>query len=161
MPPFKKPHQKLDQNKIIQQNEEKTSFQILPKGLNIVWGNDPRYWKVPESGPAELIQVSWLEVSSVVIVGAEKKYKVSFKVNVKEDGFGWNGTDVLVMAKVGKTGRYSYNVTNLNPGERNKSVDIEIEARKDSQLHFGLYEVWSGKWKGGLEIIEAVVQSVD
>ncbi|RDX96974.1 Protein PHLOEM PROTEIN 2-LIKE A9, partial [Mucuna pruriens] len=109
-------------------------------------------------GPAELIQVSWLEVSGVVRISNIKKYKVTFEVKVKDDGFGWSGTDVLVMAKLGKSGRYKYKVTKLSPGE-NKIIPIDpLEISVNTQpvdLHFGLYEVWSGKWKGGLEIIKA------
>lgn len=117
-------------------------------------------------GPAELIQVSWLEVSGMVNVKIGKKYKVTFDVKVKDDGFGWNETDVLVMAKVGKTGKYQYEVTKLSPGMQastipTKDLVIEVKGSSDSvPLHFGLYEVWSGKWKGGLEIIKADVTLV-
>ncbi|KAL5146858.1 Protein PHLOEM PROTEIN 2-LIKE A9 [Glycine soja] len=171
--PFKKPHHTSDKNYItgatyiirddsnIQDDGGK--FEIQPRGLNIVWGNDSRYWKIPEQGPAELIQVSWLEVSGVVNLPGVKKYRVEFEVRVKDDGFGWSGTDVLVMAKIGKTGKYTYKVTKLNPGETlniPKSTDpLEIQVNKQSEdLHFGLYEVWSGKWKGGLEIVRALIK---
>ncbi|TKY73155.1 PHLOEM PROTEIN 2 A9 [Spatholobus suberectus] len=161
--PFKKPHHTSDRSCIIPLGGDK--FEIQPRGLNIVWGNDSRYWKIPDQGPAELIQVSWLEVSGMVTVSNPKKYKVTFDVKVKDDGFGWNGTDVLVMAKIGKTGKYQYKVTNLTPGQ-NVTIPTEellIEVTNSTlpvDLHFGLYEVWSGKWKGGLEIIKAEVSPV-
>lgn len=141
------------------ERQEGDKFVILPKGLNIVWGNDSRYWKVPEEGAAELTQVSWLEVSGVVKISNPKKYKVTFEVKVKEDGFGWKDTDVLVMAKVGRAGKYIYKATKLSPGSNINlpSDPLEIDVAKPSDLHFGLYEVWSGKWKGGLEIFRAVV----
>jgi len=99
----------------------------------------------------------------VVNLPGVKKYRVEFEVRVKDDGFGWSGTDVLVMAKIGKTGKYTYKVTKLNPGETlniPKSTDpLEIQVNKQSEdLHFGLYEVWSGKWKGGLEIVRALIK---
>lgn len=113
-------------------------------------------------GPAELIQVSWLEVTGLVNVQKNKTYSVRFHVKVKEDGYGWKGTDVLVMAKIGKNGNYLYKAANLIPGENLIVPPGELEIKVDSnttetQLHFGLYEVWSGKWKGGLEIIKAEV----
>ncbi|XP_047178196.1 protein PHLOEM PROTEIN 2-LIKE A9-like [Vigna umbellata] len=155
--PFKKPHHTSDENYITKDGDK---FVILPRGLNIIWGNDSRYWKIPENGPAELIQVSWLEVSGVVNITKAATYSVSFEVNVKADGFGWKGTDVLVMAKIGRNGKYKFKANKLNhcqniviPYER-----LEIRVDVPSDLHFGLYEVWSGKWKGGLEIIKAVVQ---
>lgn len=113
-----------------------------------------------------MIQVSWLEVSGKVGVEKNKTYAVTFHVDVKQDGFGWNGTEVLVMAKIGKKGQYVYKVANyLAPGKsltipRESDSQLEIQVGQDEtdlELHFGLYEVWSGKWKGGLEIKNAEV----
>lgn len=113
-------------------------------------------------GPAELIQVSWLEVSGVVQITKAGTYSVSFEVKVKEDGFGWAGTDVLVMAKIGKTGKYRFQANRLSPGENIIPFKrLEIPVVGPSDLHFGLYEVWSGKWKGGLQIIKAVIQPLN
>lgn len=111
---------------------------------------------------AELVQVSWLEVSGKVPVEKGQSYKVEFDVEVKQDGFGWNGTEVLVMAKIGKRGRYSYEPVTLTPGKPltipTKSLVVTVApAELEPELHFGLYEVWSGKWKGGLEIKKAQI----
>ncbi|CAJ1975537.1 unnamed protein product [Sphenostylis stenocarpa] len=143
-------------------NREGNKIVMQPRGLNIVWGNDARYWKIPTEGPAELIQVSWLEVSGVLRIEDNKKYKISFEVRVKEDGFGWNGTDVLVMAKIGKTGKYEFRVHRLSPGQLTTipTQPLVIQGVSGMDLHFGLYEVWSGKWKGGLEIYKAKVEAV-
>nr|AFK44791.1 unknown [Lotus japonicus] len=160
--PFKKPHHTSDPSCI--KPDDNGGYIIEPRGLNIVWGNDDRYWKVTNQGPAELIQVSWLEVTGLVNVQKNKTYSVTFDVKVKEDGYGWKGTDVLVMAKLGKNGKYLYETANLTPGEkltvppRPGGLEIKVDSNTtETQLHFGLYEVWSGKWKGGLEIIKARV----
>ncbi|XP_061375853.1 protein PHLOEM PROTEIN 2-LIKE A9-like [Gastrolobium bilobum] len=162
--PFKKPHHTAESSFVTKVGGR---YEIKPRGLNIVWGNDSRYWKIPDQGNAELIQVSWLEVSGVANdVERNKKYTVTFHVKIKEDGFGWNGTEVLVMAKVGKKGKYDYKVATLTPGA---SLSIPIEKLEitvpqdatDRDLYFGLYEVWSGKWKGGLEIISAEVVPIN
>ena len=94
-----------------------------------------------------------------------KKYKITFKVSLKPDSFGWNGCQVLVMAKVGKKGSYEYKEVSLTQtGEKIiPPEDLVLEVPRDAQdpqLYFGLYEVWSGKWKGGLEIHHAIVQPV-
>ncbi|KAF1892630.1 hypothetical protein Lal_00030305 [Lupinus albus] len=159
--PFKKPHHTIDPHYIFQQ--ESGGYLIKPRGLNIIWGNDPRYWNVQDN-VAELIQVSWLEVSGSVPVTKGKKYKIKFHVRVKEDGFGWKNTQVLVMAKVGRRGNYQFMQTTLKsdgneltiPFEKDLEINVEHDAF-DTNLHFGLYEVWSGKWKGGLEIFKAEV----
>ncbi|KAL1368566.1 hypothetical protein HN51_022714 [Arachis hypogaea] len=165
---FKKPHHTADQSAI---EKVADNYLIKPTGLNIVWGNDPRYWKVTKS-EAELIQVSWLEVSGVVkALKKGKKYKVEFELNVKPGAFGWDETQVLVMAKAGKSGRYSFKEAKLSGCEGRhvtipSSEPLEVSfpagiSDSDANLYFGLYEVWSGKWKGGIEIIKANVTCID
>ncbi|MED6201485.1 hypothetical protein PIB30_095524 [Stylosanthes scabra] len=163
---FKKPHHTAEVN-AIERDDRNGIYTIKPKGLNIVWGNDPRYWKVTPD-KAELIQVSWLEVSGVVKgLQKGKTYSVEFEVNVKADGFGWDGTQVLVMAKPGKSGKYQFKEAKLSSGEGIVTVPRDslqvkfpqnVDSEADLNLYFGLYEVWSGKWKGGLEIIRAHVK---
>jgi hypothetical protein len=111
-----------------------------------------------------------LEVSGKVgPVHVGEEYVVKFDVAVKDTGFGWTGTEVLVMAKIGKKGPYKYKPVKLacpEPDCRIPKEDGELqitverkqgEAEKDLDLHFGLYEVWSGKWKGGLIIKKAEI----
>lgn len=163
--PFRKPHLTADPTESNKWNDAKTECVIQPRGLNIIWGNDPRYWKITNGDCAELIQVSWLEVSGKVKVEKGNTYIVKFLVEVKQDGFGWGSTDVLVMAKVGKKGLYKYEAVKLECGKKKTPIPevkdkLEIEVKSDEtdlELHFGLYEVWSGKWKGGLKIYNAEV----
>lgn len=114
---------------------------------------------------AELIQVSWLEVSGKVSVERGKTYNVKFDVEVKANGFGWENTPVLVMAKIGKKGSYQYKEVRLACGkaqtipEDYNNLTVTVGGQEnDLELHFGLYEVWSGKWKGGLIIKKAEVK---
>ncbi|CAL0304963.1 unnamed protein product [Lupinus luteus] len=159
--PFKKSHHTSESASIIPLDSG--GHLINPKGFNIIWGNDNRYWNVKDN-VAELIQVSWLEVSCSVDVTKGKKYQIKFHVRVKPDGFGWNNTQVLVMAKVGSRGKYQFKQTTLEsndngliiPSENNLEIDVAPNA-PEAKLYFGLYEVWSGKWKGGLEIFKAEV----
>ncbi|CAI8587239.1 unnamed protein product [Vicia faba] len=163
--PFRKPHQTADPQFIKKNN---TGYEIKPRGLNIIWGNDLRYWKITSDDHAELIQVSWLEVSGKVVIEGGKTYKVKFDVEVKENGFGWDNTPVLVMAKIGKKGAYLYKEVKLvcNKSQTipddNESLTITVgQQSNDLELHFGLYEVWSGKWKGGLVIKKAQVLQIN
>jgi hypothetical protein len=167
--PFKKPHQTAENNPV-NIKQIFNGWEIMPKGLNIIWGNDLRYWKtITNEGGAELIQVSWLEVSGKVgPVHVGETYVVKFHIEVKDTGFGWTGTEVLVMAKIGKKGPYKYKSVKLACGDKDRipKEDGELkitvgsnqgEPEKDPDLHFGLYEVWSGKWKGGLIIKKAEI----
>ncbi|KAI4296957.1 hypothetical protein L6164_036872 [Bauhinia variegata] len=162
MPLFRSPHLIADINKVQVRGD---TWEIPPRGLNIVWGNDPRYWSIPIDGPAGLIQVCWLEVSGSIQVTRGRKYQIRFEVQLKPDSFGWNGSSVLIMAKVGKQGNYQYEEASLNQTGKltipmkpsGLEIDVPIDAA-DPTLYFGLYEVWSGKWKGGLEIHKATVR---
>lgn len=125
--------------------------------------------KDKRDGLATLVQVSWLDVSGVVDVVKGKKYKVKFEVMLKPDAFGWTGSPVLVMAKVGKKGKYNFSEITLTDhnGEfftipyDESSVIIDVsENAPEAKIYFGLYEVWSGKWKGGLKIQKVYVEPV-
>ncbi|KAM5587176.1 protein PHLOEM PROTEIN 2-LIKE A9-like [Rosa sericea] len=163
-----KPHWQAEKEEIIKQGD---NYLIKPRGLNIVWGNDERYWRIPASGtedPAELVQVSWLEVTGSVELKAGKGYELTFDVGLAEDAFGLKDIQVFLMAKVGKKGKYKWTRVKLDQDQNNKRVTIpdkqklSIDVPADTMdstddLHFGLYEVWSGKWKGGLKIYNAKV----
>ncbi|XP_019240766.1 PREDICTED: protein PHLOEM PROTEIN 2-LIKE A9-like isoform X2 [Nicotiana attenuata] len=55
--------------------KKEKGYVIYPKAINIVWGNDKRFWKLPkyEKEDAELIQVDWLEVTGWIDNVLEKK----------------------------------------------------------------------------------------
>ncbi|EYU43687.1 hypothetical protein MIMGU_mgv1a017435mg [Erythranthe guttata] len=71
------------------------------------------------------------------------------------------------MVKRGKEGKFAWKKFFLNTNETNKPFEITgrlIKAEKpledssdDQRVYFGLYEVWSGKWKGGLKIHHAFI----
>lgn len=116
--------------------------------------------------PAELHQVSWLEVTgSVDGINTTKGYEVGFSVSLNPDAFGWGSYPVCVMVKRGKEGKIAWTKAPINPNQRGQ---FEIKGRlmksdgmedsKDRKLYFGLYEVWSGKWKGGLKIYNAHIK---
>ncbi|XVF27250.1 hypothetical protein REPUB_Repub14bG0090500 [Reevesia pubescens] len=176
-----KPHHDADPEAIVK-DEEKRLYTFKPRAFNIVWGNDSRYWRLPSSRTssstrnngeevAELIQVSWLEVTGSVALRTSIKYQICFTLSFKGDAFGWSGSPVFLMAKVGKKGRYKWKklkeLENLpkEPTEVPKNDDpFIVEVQKDlidTRLYFGLYEVWSGKWKGGLKVHNAIVKAID
>lgn len=119
--------------------------------------------------PVELLQVSWLEVTgSVEGLRPKKGYNLTFEVKLTADAFGWKDIQVFLMAKVGKKGKYKWKKVKLEQGQKIESPDgkqlLSIDVPNDTTdmntLHFGLYEVWSGKWKGGLEIYNAKVTAI-
>ncbi|KAK0578893.1 hypothetical protein LWI29_017900 [Acer saccharum] len=158
---------------------DETEITIRPRGFNIVWGNDTRYWQLPEKNKetevAELKQVSWLEITGSVDVKAGKTYAIEFQVSMKPDAFGWRGRPVFLMAKVGKKGKYIWKTITTLDEKRTSTAPFSIpgtnsqltilvpnnaNAPDNNKLFFGLYEVWSGKWKGGLLIHKAIIKEI-
>ncbi|XP_034887828.1 protein PHLOEM PROTEIN 2-LIKE A9 [Populus alba] len=166
-----KPHYEADSNKVFYE-EDKNSWTFKPRGFSIIWGNDKRYWNLPDQTssdeiPAELVQVCWLELTGTTKDPLkEGKYKIKFEVSMKSDAFGWSGCPVFMMAKLGKKGRYRWSKVDLSDVSKDKksvTSDFVIDVSKetdDTKLYFGLYEVWTGKWKGGLLIHQAIVEKV-
>ena len=117
--------------------------------------------------------MSWLEVTGSLDLGRlekNKEYKVSFKLKLKPDAFGWADSPVYLMAKPGKSGPYNWKKSDLSqgkPGEviivpNNPVLKFKVPERpaEGDKLQFGMYEIWRGRWKGGLVIEEVVIEPV-
>ncbi|XVE70511.1 hypothetical protein DITRI_Ditri10aG0078100 [Diplodiscus trichospermus] len=174
-----KPHHDAE-TKAIAQNQD--YFELKPRGLNIVWGKEPRYWRIPPrtssstgsdgDEAAELVEVQWLEIAgSVKPLIPPTSYQITFVLSFKADASGWSGSSpVHLMAKVGRNGRYKWKrLLELEkfpkePTEFPSSNDpFVINVPKDqidTTLYFGLYEVWSGNWKQGLRVHKAVIKKM-
>lgn len=116
------------------------------------------------SEPAELLQVCWLEVTGSYDLNSltkDREYKVTFTVSTKPDAFGWSDSPVYLMAKVG--GQYTWRKADLSQLKNSQKIDIPYTAssltfkvpnspKAEDKVTFGLYEIWRGRWKGGLLI---------
>ncbi|KAF9668185.1 hypothetical protein SADUNF_Sadunf15G0103000 [Salix dunnii] len=168
-----KPHYEADPEKN-RYDKDNNCWTFKPLDFNIIWGSDKRYWNLPDpdqqqssaddTAPVELVQVCWLEVTGTTGKTPVKpgRYRIKFEVSMKGDAFGWN-CPVYVIAKSGKKGRYSWKKIDLSEVKtESKSVppdfQIDVKDQPDNTIYFGLYEVWSGKWKGGLRIHKAIVE---
>ncbi|XP_019150561.1 PREDICTED: protein PHLOEM PROTEIN 2-LIKE A9-like [Ipomoea nil] len=153
-------------------NLQKTK--IYPGALSIVWGNDGRYWKPikqtkpsyadGEMPPAELIQVNWLEVTGSVEVKRNRRYSIQFQVSLTQDAFGWGNSPVYFMAKRDGCSKSQviWRKCSLSSMTAGRKIyvpgNLVIDSGNALQLQFGLYEVWTGKWKGGLKIHHVLVE---
>ncbi|CAH2034689.1 unnamed protein product [Thlaspi arvense] len=149
-------------------------YWVIPK--------EPRYLPVHNGMPAELKMVSWLEVTgSFEKIEPGKTYQIGFKISFKPDAAGWDKAPVFMSAKIGKKGKPVWKrIKSVNqnfgkpksgsekpvtiPDESDGSFQISVSHeplnQEDTKLQFGLYEVWTGRWKTGLLIHEAFVQEV-
>lgn len=161
-------------DKLVIHDEEKTTLTIKPKALDITWGADPRYWKFSsndDASPVELLQVSWLQVNGKAELSyflPDKEYAVKFKVELKPDNFGWAGRPVYLMVKIDHSQRlWKKADLSMNPPGTEFAVPIDplltFKVPKDASgkmVEFGMYEIWKGRWKGGLVIKEVVIEPV-
>ncbi|XVE88462.1 hypothetical protein DITRI_Ditri19aG0071500 [Diplodiscus trichospermus] len=172
-----KPHHDAEADAV---SDKGNHWELKPRGLNIVWGNDQRYWRIPSrtssstgndgNEAAELLQVCWLEITGSIKPPdvVPTSYQISFWLSFKSDASGWSGAPVFLMAKVGRKGRYKWKrLTELDklPKEAtefpssNDPFVVDVPPNHiDTTLFFGLYEVWSGKWKKGLRVHKAIVK---
>ncbi|KAG1365083.1 protein PHLOEM PROTEIN 2-LIKE A9 [Cocos nucifera] len=146
---------------------EGNKVMIKPQALDIIWGNDSRYWRVNQN-EAELLQVCWLEVTGSYPLKELLKgrnYKLSFNVSTRPDAFGWGDSPVYLMVKVG-AGPYTWKKADLSQ-LKNNNIDIPITSPltftvptdpKEDKITFGLYEIWRGRWKGGLVIHHVLIE---
>ncbi|GLT52431.1 hypothetical protein SLA2020_257740 [Shorea laevis] len=166
-----KPHYDADTSDITTTPEaEGVKYALGPKAFNIVWGNDQGFWRIStQSGAGSSVLA---RSNRSVSVEKGKRYQISFKLSMKSDAFGWANSPVFLMAKVGKRGKYIWKrLSQLEQCPRepmdvpdpnsNNSFRIDVPAdASDPRLYYGLYEVWSGKWKGGLRIHGATVKEI-
>ncbi|KAI5563218.1 hypothetical protein POPTR_015G118800v4 [Populus trichocarpa] len=121
--------------------------------------------------PAELLEVCWLDVTGSMTATKGKAYEISFILSMNEENsFGWEDP-VYVMARIGEEGEYTRVKIDLSKlGLKEEEFPAEkcrVEFRSDENaennkktLYFGLYEVWTNHWKGGLRIHEAIVREL-
>lgn len=118
---------------------------------------------------AELVQVCWLEVNGSIGLTAFRPnidYTLQFKLELKPDAFGWKDSPVYLMVKVGAKGNPIWRSADLSQNKYGESFHVPNKNvlnfkwngdNKDEKLKFGLYEVWRGRWKGGLKIEEVII----
>ncbi|CAL9765861.1 unnamed protein product [Musa acuminata subsp. burmannicoides] len=170
------PHYKGEHNDSTIKKDGDT-VKIEATALDVTWGNDPRYWSIDKTrGAISLHQVSWLEVSGVfensvldkvnAKLDASKSYSLTFKVRMKADAFGWSGCPVYLMVKDGDTKKFKWKKVDLS--RLTAGTDMYIPDSSDKhifkppsdKLTFGLFEIWRGRWKGGLEISQVIIEKV-
>ncbi|XP_068657687.1 protein PHLOEM PROTEIN 2-LIKE A9-like [Aristolochia californica] len=155
-------------------SDEKKEFTISPHDLDIIWGRDPRYWKISKNKDVvELLQVCWLQVSGKIPFDKFKNkagtYKVQFEVKLKPDAFGWSASPVYFLTKVGDKPYRWFKCSIPNKEKDGNQFPIpekceftigESETYGKGEVIFGMYEIWRGKWKGGLDICEVHIKKI-
>ncbi|GMY34944.1 protein phloem protein 2-like a2 [Fagus crenata] len=165
------PHRKAEGSYIEDPNHQ-GSFKVPVNALNIIWGNDPRFWQVINLSEEEtkltgfkdgavLLQVNWTEVTGKVSTNAFKmvapasKYEIYYIVKFKVDAFGWHSVPIKFKVKI--NGKETVKSMILESYREKNDVWHEIPGGEFSvvtettgNVAFGMFEVESDWWKGGM-----------
>lgn len=114
-----------------------------------------------------MLEVCWLDVTGSMTATKGKEYEISFTLSMNEkNSFGWEDP-VYVMARIGEEGVYTrvqIDLSKLGPNKekfpKENNCRVKNAENNEKKLYFGLYEVWTNNWKGGLRIHEAIVQEI-
>ncbi|KAG9438935.1 hypothetical protein H6P81_019100 [Aristolochia fimbriata] len=141
------------------------SIFIPAKALNIVWGNDKRYWNWSTTKPEEgvqLVQVNWIQVTGSVDCSKlsspiiPKTYEIIWEIKFNVDAFGWKNAPVKF--KVATDRKQDVEVKNLFGIRKESGQWHQVQGGEfvvdgsciDGKINFGMFETESDWWKGGM-----------
>ncbi|KAK4254701.1 hypothetical protein QN277_010044 [Acacia crassicarpa] len=131
-----------------------TIIKVPVRALNIIWGNDTRFWrfrKLPDNETrmiglkegAWLVQVNWIEVTGRVkkaelYKGAAKTYGIYYLIKFRADAFGWHSIPIkfklrVTASKSAQTTGHSHNT--IIEQEDGKSMNLEPYREKQEVWH--------------------------
>ncbi|KAF3958685.1 hypothetical protein ACB098_07G051500 [Castanea mollissima] len=167
------PHRKAESSRVEVDPKHQGSFKVPINALNIIWGNDPRFWQLISLSEEEtqltgfkdgavLLQVNWIEVTGKIPSSnfskeaPASKYEIYYIVKFKVDAFGWHS--VPIKFKVRINGEETVKSMNLESYREKNDVWHEIpggefsvvKERSAGNVEFGMFEVESDWWKGGM-----------
>ncbi|KAJ0081265.1 hypothetical protein Patl1_11844 [Pistacia atlantica] len=164
------PHWKADDSSCYIKDSS-GSIRVPVRALNIIWGNAPRFWqwiKLTEENSkasgfeegAVLNQVNWIEVTGNLhcfasVAGSAKMYEIFYVVKFQVDAFGWHS--VPIKFKVKHNGEERVRTVMLQAYREKQEEWLEIPGGdftvsddKFGAVEFGMFEVESDWWKGGM-----------
>ncbi|KAJ8758623.1 hypothetical protein K2173_000344 [Erythroxylum novogranatense] len=145
---------------------------VVPvNALNIIWGNDQRFWKLirlseedrKSTGFTEgmqLVQVNWIEVTGKLpkstFRGASAcQFEIYYIVKFQSDAFGWHS--IPIKFKVKDNGSETVKKVMFEPyRDKNQAWQeipggvFKISSDWNGVVEFGMLEVESNWWKGGI-----------
>ncbi|KAL3523007.1 hypothetical protein ACH5RR_015841 [Cinchona calisaya] len=170
------PHWKRDPS-LIKVPDSEGLFTIPVRALNITWGNDPHFWQwiklneeeTKSTGFVEaalLDQVNWLEVTGKLDISSmklamDKTYTVYYILKFTVDAFGWHSVPIKFRVKKDNAQEIKPTELLLEPYRKKPNEWHEIpvgklnfvedkETQVISVIEFGMFEVDSDRWKGGM-----------
>ncbi|KAF7842543.1 putative F-box protein PP2-B12 isoform X2 [Senna tora] len=130
-------------------------FRVPVRALNIVWGNDPRFWQfmylkddesrlIGFNQCALLVQVNWIEVTGKIPLSllyrasSPTRYEIYYVVKFRVDAFGWHSAPIKFKV------RLNNNNNNNNNGKEEEEEEEESEYEKS--IIFEAYRKKQEEW---------------
>ncbi|CAK9187152.1 unnamed protein product [Ilex paraguariensis] len=163
---FSTPHWKGNPS-IISTQDFMGCLKIPVRALNIIWGNDSRFWEwinlsdedtrsIGFQEAAVLLQVNWIEVTGKFDLNKlfrNTTYNIYYAMKFHDDAFGWRLSPIKF--KVGIAGEVSEVIHELESyrAKQNKWHEVpggEFTVPNDTagSVEFGMFEVDTQYWKG-------------
>ncbi|CAK7336985.1 unnamed protein product [Dovyalis caffra] len=165
------PHWKGDGSSVSSDSACPATCRVPAKALNIIWGNDPRFWQWIKLSEEEtgsigfnegtmLLQVNWVEVTgklstTVFNVASTTKYELYYVMKFQVDAFGWHS--VPINFRVRLSGQESVRSIVLQSYREKHDVwheicggEFTVSKNAAGVVEFGMFEVDSDWWKGSM-----------
>ncbi|KAI9122597.1 hypothetical protein K1719_006437 [Acacia pycnantha] len=132
-------------------SESPGAFKVPVRALNIIWGNDTRFWRfknLPDDETrmiglkegAWLVQVNWIEVTGRVkkaelykeANSVKKTYGIYYLIKFRADAFGWHSVPI----------KFKLRVTASKSAETNTIIEQEDEKIMNLEPYRERQEVW-------------------
>lgn len=165
------PHWKADVSSISSDKACPATCRVPAKALDIIWGNDPRFWQMIKLSEAEtrpdgfdegarLIQVNWIKVTgklptAMFNVASPTKYEVYYVMKFQVDAFGWHSAPIKfeVILNGQKTEKnFVLESYKKKPDVWHEICGGEFTVSNDAVgvVKFAMSEVESEWWKGSM-----------
>ncbi|MED6136665.1 hypothetical protein PIB30_057974 [Stylosanthes scabra] len=169
--------------------DRKFIFCVPIRWLNIIWGYEKRFWEHPYNidiydgllpEAKMLVQVNWLEVTGKLNIrrrfkrgddDSVKRYEIFYVVSFNEDAYGWHSAPIKFAVKAGEKALTGISVKYLEEyrkssvhggGEWHEIPGGQFSVSEDAEyVEFGMYEVESAWWKGGMHLAGVIIKAAD
>ncbi|XP_028759285.1 F-box protein PP2-B11-like [Neltuma alba] len=141
--------------------EPETGTIIVPvRALNIIWGNDSRFWRFQDlprdetmmiglKESAWLVQVNWIEVTGKVRKsdlhkepGSVTKYGIFYIIKFRADAFGWHSVPIKFKFRLTTTSAKQQPQPHYHSTDDNLTIDKEDEKSIILEPYREKQEVW-------------------
>ncbi|ONK65796.1 uncharacterized protein A4U43_C06F1060 [Asparagus officinalis] len=149
----------------------KDTIHVSAKALNIIWGNDKRFWQWIQLSKDEsrykLFPYNWMEIKGSLDLAKippspSTTYEIFYVIKFKVDAMGWHSSPVTfeLITPDGKSSKIAemleFYRCKGNEWHNVYGGEFRLDGSVNGKVKFSMSEVQSDWWKGGM-ILEGVI----